>query len=277
MSSLLKIYYSKVDVLENTQTFDSMLSEIAKIPSDKRIFPGDNFYMENLEYNSSLKLWFGTLDKIRMKNLPSAGNIVKGESKPVNLLDDEGIQETTTFLYDEKLKLILFQKTQYGPSIKQLSEYFAFLINTGPIEFAPILRNDVLDTFNKMDTIYYLEISAAKDDFRTVAAASSSTTDFVSAFNQSQCTKGALTLWADKKAGIPLAKELASMFRKNANKVIVKGSNKEGVEDVLDLIEFKLTVSHDILDDRIISYKDKKDGLRKAYHEQKEYVRTFYP
>ena len=271
-----KVSFFQVNMQKNSETFEDYLQRIQALKQEERTETQKNVRVDNLSFDDCKKLWTGAITKIRMESLPERMNQKTGACSSLPISDDEGIAETTAFLFDPAINILLTQRSSYGPRESVLAEYVQKKCNSLPFEINVVLKKDMYERLKNVATLYRLECATAKlspDAFSSNKSAGSflrslGTTDYVS-IN--------LILTAEKKQGLaPWIKDLALLLIKNISgrykKLRIGSTFTDGSTDILDLLSAKkeeiISLERDSF--RTISFITRKGILSTAYATNKE-------
>ena len=272
-----KVNFFQVDLMHNDGSFADLLTRAANLSEDQRN-ANDDIRLDNVEFDDRIRVWFGALIKIRMTNLPEKINQISGQRDLLPISDDEGIAEMSAFLYDPQINIILIQKSQFGPSISKLSDFFAEKFLTLPMDFRVILKTDVLEKLQRMDKLYRFELKAARlrpDLF----ANSRSVSGLLNSLGNTGYAKLDIKLSADKRTGLArwlknFANTLATgISAEGIDRVKVGVTYRDGGGDMLDLLQCKMEeeVSLDNVP-RTILFAARKEALYRIYTRTRGYL-----
>lgn len=241
MSKNMNISFFQVSMGMNAANLSDCFEKL--LEKEKFTFTDKGLHFHGLICKQGLYL--GSISKIRMNALPERINSKTLQSGEIPLNKEDGLAESTAFLYDPRINIILAQKSQHGPSISNLTVVFENQLGALPIEFDVVIKKDALKKLNDMNEIKKIVFRIAKpapdciiDNANASALLDSifSTGSINSEVKLSAGRKGTLTKWI---------KDLAYHLTHNENlfnteKIIVTGCNEEGERDTLSLLKWKL-------------------------------------
>ena len=282
MKKKFKVLFFQVDMGLNRSTFADLLQRIQILSPEERTAESKNLRLDKIEKDELTKVWYGTLTKIRMDNLPEKMNHKTGESSDLLINDDEGIAEMSAFLFDPEVNLLLVQRSTYGPSETAFSEYFHEKCTTSPIAMNIILKRDVLEKLRNMQILYKFECKMAKP-VADVFVNDSSVTNFLNSLGTTEYADVEIILSADKSTGLASwIKKFATLLSQNITgrykRLKVGGISSDGTQDFLDLLQCKKEELVEIERDsfRTISFTTRKNVLKEAYSDTKEEMYEMY-
>lgn len=264
--------------LSFSSTFEELLDLAGGLDPADRV--SKDIRLDNVSHDCITNVWYGSLTKIRMTNLPEKINHDNGILSPLPIEEDEGIAEIAAFLYDPVIRILLIQKSQYAPQISYLENYLQEKFASLPIDFKIVLNNDTLQKLQSMHILYRFELNAARLS-PAAFASNASATAFLETLNTTNCYNADIKFSAKK--GNPLAgwiKSFAMLLTGNmtehVSRVKVGGFYENGKSDVLDLLNCKREETVRMNCSRTISFETRKSILATAYRKNKKDLYELY-
>ncbi len=145
-------------------SFKEILKQVYSLSIQDRILQKDDFPVWLHEASIEDQYIAGDIIRLRMKNLPSKGNL-SGIINNLDFKNDEGISEHTAVFYHIDTHVLLLQKVQGGVDIGKFTNYFEEILNnTINIIDKPILDIDVIRRLDKVKDIRSYEVKFARPD-----------------------------------------------------------------------------------------------------------------
>lgn len=275
-----KVLFFQVNTLQNPRNFEDFLKNLQRLPDDERTSKR-GIRLDNVMFDSQINVWYGALTKVRMDNLPEKINQKNGKLAPLPITAEEGIAEMTAFLYVPDIKILLIQKSQYGPLVTALAEYFQEKFAALPIDFRIVLRNDALQKLKSMCTVHLFELKTARIE-PDAFSSDESAINFLQSLYTSDCLKIDLCLRTDKKSSlagwiITFAQQLCGLSDR-VKRIKIGGMYEDGRSDLLDLLQYKReeVVNLTLPSIRTISFENRKSALAQAYIRNNEDLHKLY-
>jgi hypothetical protein len=158
----INIDFYKARIPSSWPSLEDLMKQVDEISSSDQKTVSINSFPVRLErLETSENIWEGDMVRIQMNELPDIAK-VSGGSQPINVEDDEGLGESTAFLYDAKLQVLVIQRTVSGVSATTFSKYFNhFIDEAGDIGLQVILELDVIQRLNSFNLARRLDIRVA--------------------------------------------------------------------------------------------------------------------
>jgi hypothetical protein len=143
-------------------SFEEVLKACSAKPDDEsRSLDGKTDAIRLQFVRESSSFWSGELMRIRMDESFKKANI-KGRVEAIEFDEDEGLGEETAFLYDPQLNVLVFHEHRGGVTLTHSAKYFKVMAQMKSVEFAPLLKSDVLDRIANMGVIRRFIVHMAK-------------------------------------------------------------------------------------------------------------------
>jgi hypothetical protein len=159
----MKIDYYQVDVsATGRMSFENLLVGLNEVPDNEqrnKEINGCPVRLSDFEdTNGFIKL---DMTKIRMDQVPLVAGL-NGDSREIELDEDEGIGEESAYLYNKDLNLLVAQRNRYGVSPSVFASYIQRVMNLdGPVAFDPVLTPNAYQRLQTMPVIRKFEIKIA--------------------------------------------------------------------------------------------------------------------
>lgn len=269
-----------------TQDFQTILAQTAAAQGEQRVEKIDDvpFRLQELRRENT-SLIEGDLCRIRMDQLPVKTSL-DGAQHPVECEDDEGIGESTAFLYYRPRRVLVLQRNRFGVSSAKFARYFERRIQSDDqIELLPIMSQDAMTRLLSMKrvTCFRLKFAGVRDtalkrsnsslnqlfDLSEQLAAPVVSVDF----SVGRQRKRSLDLEPIKK----LCKDVVRFIQRStidADRIEVVGSDGAGEREVLDLLKDRIqeTVEVHVSEDRTLTFDNRINGLHEAWNRAKSEI-----
>lgn len=232
--------------------FSEVLTDIAalKLISDRtRNIHGSYYQLSQLERTG--RQWIGSLMKIRMDELPVVAEL-SGETRRLELREDQGLGDYTSFVYTELFGVIVVQRNFQAARPGTVEHFLGLLGGVDEVEFAAVLRPDALTKLNGMKIVRRLEVSLATPNPEVFQGIDDAVEDVLHASQRVGAAhidlsmgmghaKGSMNVGVVRK----IARDLATRFKSkgaDVQRIQIKGS--QGFTDepmeTIDLLESRL-------------------------------------
>lgn len=278
---------------EEPRSFPEILTDLSKIPdSDARNMLWDKNPIRFTSLNcSATGLWEGDLVKIRMDYIPPKAS-KNGGIEPIELEDDEGIGEETAFLYDPVYNILALQRNRYAVGETAFSTYVQTKMDTrGGVELEPVLRADARERMKSISLVRSFRVKFARPT--NLASMVSKDVAGLDAFMKEMERFGGNALYVTfsmgrRKGGMDLPEILRvarAIWKKQDNDeespiegLEVDGIDADGKKDVLDLLEFKLVSTEEIVvpASRSFDYKLRRPALYRRWKDRSEEIKKLF-
>lgn len=238
---------------ESDRTIEGALAELAAMSSIRAVWLGSHRYeLRNVKRQGGFVR--GALAKFRLDDLPHAGR-VGGAERELDLADDEGLLEKNHFLFDERRKVLAFQRNGNASRVGQLGKYLTELFGE-TIEFDPVVQKDALARLMKGDLeARVMELSFARPTNADVFPENDFNEDILKVLGKSGAARAQIRLSSDKRAVDDTWHHLNSVVKDFARDITRSGlatTARVTVDD--DGIEYPI----DLIADRVVSIQNVK-------------------
>ncbi len=250
MEKTIKIDFWQVSEGKN-KAFPAILSDLVKLPSASRIHNSkDNpIRLSKLAINK-LGLWEGDMVRIRMDYVPPKAKIAGGIT-PLKLANDEGIGEETAFLFDPKLNILVTQRNRYSVSANALASYiFEKAKLPDFVVFAPIIRAEAFEKLRKMTSVRKFQVNFARiTNIAPLKNIDAGVGQMVSILENYGGFAGNIAVSMGHFQGELLTNQIIGTAKRllgiqstenQVSKIIVNGRDENNVQEILDLLDYRL-------------------------------------
>ncbi|MGE3548980.1 MAG: DUF6731 family protein [Geobacter sp.] len=144
------------------RTFEAILCEINDLQGENRVFDTGQYPLRLQDVRrQNAGYYIGDIAKIRMNDIPDKMKLT-GETEPIELEDDQGLGEVTSFLFNPALNLLVLLRNRYAVTATGFAHYFQ---NKGAIHgeliLDPILEAAALQKLARMGVVKKFELGIA--------------------------------------------------------------------------------------------------------------------
>lgn len=232
----------------------------------------------NQQYGNPWPIYIGELLKIRTKNLPNAATI-NGAVSPLSLNPDQGVCESTVFLYDPAKHCIGLVRTNFFRSPINIIDiaYKAQATTPGLIEIKPIIQPQSINTMGSVKK-FELSVDIPFGQSLTPAANDQDETLAANILNQhNQFNGGKITISIKSRRGGPalILNSIKSLFTGTTklsqrqllslDDMEIAGIDTNGNKAVLDLLNHIISAPANYPDSRVVTFTQQISALIPAY------------
>jgi hypothetical protein len=251
-----KIFYYKTRVRAESASFTDMLRKVSKLDVSERVYDyaGQQTILETFWREDHV---LGKITILREDGLPSIGTRNTLVSRPIDLRDNEGIQEVSHFVFLPAKSLLAFEYNHPGPRVTVLFKAVNDLYNqyfTNPNNTPVIATFDYIDRGGTLDRIDHAKgIKAIEATFTTAQLSTNNNAGLIKTIHQisdiGQTKTISIVLKGEKGSRNPImgVSDLVNKFLPNReqslpdfDKLRVKIINPVGAVEVIDLFEDKV-------------------------------------
>lgn len=294
----MKVDFYQVEMPDGEEFKDALTTAKGIKPTgDARVRTIEGIPYRLLNLSSNNKTWEGDACRIRMNDVPMIASVKVSTTKDVPLTTDQGIAESTAFLYDEETNVLAIQSTRFGVSASRLGMFLGELAGLPElITLSTVFREDASKELLRMKDHRKILVRFAgiknprliTDNRPSVAQAVELLKGATAPHLEIAISVGHSPSPLDPRAVL----ESAKTFLKWAKGTIDGGAQSKGevvealkvvgaidsdTTEELNLLEFKMTEEEDVPVDKKtkrLLYADRKKVLRSAFdRRQKELKR----
>jgi hypothetical protein len=145
-------FYQPFVLSQPPKTFLEVLQSINALPDDEtRTFAKKNFHpvrIQNLQQWNGF--WWGQAMRIRMNEEMQRAKL-NGEVKEIEFADDEGLGESSSFLYHPGTNIFILQEVHGAVSRTAFSVYLKAIGQVSRIELRPAINPDALTRIERLN------------------------------------------------------------------------------------------------------------------------------
>lgn len=281
----IKIGFYQPTVLNKPpKTFTELLQGIQDLPDDEtRTFSKRNFHpvrIQNLQQWNGF--WWGDAMRIRM-NAEIQRAKLSGAVREIEFDDDEGVGESSAFLYHPGTNMLVLQELHGAVSRTSFAVYLKAIGQVGKIELRPAINPDALQRIERLEVkelrIRMARIFHTPDNvaerlstglFRSLDALDAGGATIV----VKPAPKGRLAKVGQFITELMAADETNGLDLEN---VSVTGNDDEEIR-VIDLLEDRLvtTVEIELGNGRRPDAAQRRDALRNAWDRHEDFIQATY-
>ncbi|PLS80774.1 hypothetical protein CYG49_04070, partial [Candidatus Saccharibacteria bacterium] len=118
-----KIYFLKV--LSEGRSFDEILSAIDELDGDdmysREEGRDERLFLRSFEQKNDM--YRGSIARLRLNGLPSLGQLHARDTRLLQVAEDEGLVETTHFIFFKTSGILAIEYNHYGPRASALDSH----------------------------------------------------------------------------------------------------------------------------------------------------------
>lgn len=287
----MKIDFFLVEVPEDV-VFADILSKVSHLRSNdvRRAQEVDGIPYRMHELRKAGHLWEGDMMRIRMNDIPVIASL-DGKVEEVDLDDDEGIGEETSFLYDEQTHVLAFQRNRFGMTPQKFGRYFEVFEGLDePIIPTMVLDPNVAVELARVRVVRKLQLRfAGIRNPKLVTEHGPNAIDAIKLLDGESPVVDITLAMGHERGSLPLraAIESAKKFFRWAegrgeaqvDTVKVIGTFDDDSPADIDLLAFRMVETHDVEPDRRsrrLLYGDRKAALRAAFNHRKGQLNNLF-
>jgi hypothetical protein len=278
-------FYQPTVFSQPAKTFQQVLESINSLPDDetRTLSSKRNFHpvrLQNLQQWNGF--WWGQAMRIRMHEEMQRAKL-NGEVRDIEFADDEGLGESSAFLYHPGTNMLIFQEVHGAVSRTAFSVYLKEIGQVTKIDLRPAINPDALARIERLEvkkiTIRMAQIHNANDRGSNRLAAGFFR--FLGALNAGGVNMVVKPERDGLLARIPeLLRELLTANEQEdlaLERVSVTGTDDEE-ETVIDLLADRLVTTEEIEvgTGRRPSAAQRRDALWNAWNRSEQIIRRLY-
>lgn len=287
-AKLLNIDFYRVKVEDKSnRTFVDLLEEMNKMPDDAcraQHRTDDAVRLQVLKKGHTY--WRGDMLRIRMNESPVKAKL-SGETKEIDLDEDEGLGEETAFMYHIPTGILVLQRNRIGVSASAMAKYFRILCKAKAVTLECILKEDALKRISQMETIRTFEIHfAGVDSGQSLKGKGHAAKTMYSMLSEFQAPNASIKLSVGRKKGTlqNVVSAITDLFGdqstpSDVKRVVVIGKDDDDADKTfIDLLQDRLTelVVLDDADGGRISSVQRFKAITTAWDRHKDYLEAQY-
>lgn len=162
ITKTLKFDFYQIRLPQTEQrSFEAILNEINVLQGEQRVFDTGQYPIRLQTVTQRGGYYIGDIAKIRMNDIPDKMKL-SGETEPIELEDDQGLGEITSFIFNPALNVLVLLRNRYAVTATGYAHYFQ---NKGTVHgeliMDPILETSALQKLARMGIVKKFELSVA--------------------------------------------------------------------------------------------------------------------
>lgn len=275
----LKFDFYQVHLPQAEQrSFELILNGINGFQGESRVFNTEQYPVRLQSITSRGGYYIGDIAKIRMNDIPDKMKL-SGETEAIDLEDDQGLGEVTSFIFNPALNLLVLLRNRYAVSATGFAHYVQ---NKGSVHgeliLRPILEPSALQKLARMGIVKKFELGVTAPGnaqiYRDLGLQPLAVLDLMDAAPKVNIDIS-LMMDRDKQRTFSIAnvcRTAMNLLSQNTNneitKLVVSGmDNPDEPRQVVDLLEEVMVEKEDIIlrNQRRISDSDRHHALTTVY------------
>jgi hypothetical protein len=245
-------FYQVVMPQDSCPTFEGILSQIFTLEGRERLYlvADHHIRLHNLSNGASYLL--GDVARIRMNDIPDKMRL-SGETEPLELDEDEGLGEVTSFIYHPVTRVIMMMRNRNAIGVAGLGRYVENLGRVEGIQFNHVLQVEAYRRLEQLTTIQRLDLEVAAPGngtiFQDMGLSPEIATDLIGLSPHVRLSLSFSTGY-DREVSLPrrAIERIVTLFRDRRTvadnetmSLIVSGREDNSKKEVIDLFEDVLT------------------------------------
>lgn len=258
MIKTLKFDFYQVTMPQtDPRTFTAVLDSINNIEGENRVYDTGQYPIRLQTITRRPAYFIGDVARIRMNDIPDKMKL-SGETEPIELDDDQGLGEITTFIYNPNISLLVLLRNRYAVTATGFAHYFQFKGNiNGELVLHPLLETAALQRLARMRIVKKFEMGVTAPGnaqiYENLGLRPQAVLDLMNAAPKARVDI-TFMMDRDRDASFPLAavqRVARSLVDLNANNEIVKlvisgKDNPDEPREVVDLLEEVIVEKEDV-------------------------------
>lgn len=162
MEKVLKYDFYEIIMPEEDQTpFETILQSVNELQGAARTFDNGSYHVQLIALHRRGGYFLGDLARIRMNDIPDKMRL-NGERQTIELDDDQGLGELTSFIYNPAIRALVFMRNKFSVSASGFASYFQNLGHIqGVMYLEHILETDAYRKLARMTSSSKFEVGFA--------------------------------------------------------------------------------------------------------------------
>jgi len=280
----LKFDFYQVDMPQtDPRPFETVIDTINNLQGADRVYNTDKYPIRLQTVNRRPAYYIGDIAKIRMNDIPDKMKL-SGETEPIDLDDDQGLGEITSFIYNPDIRLLVLLRNRYAVSATGFAHYYQFKGNiNGELILRPLIETAALQRLTQMGIVKKFELGLAAPGnaqiYQTLGLRPQAVLDLMDVAPK---VKVDISFMMDRERNstfsLAAVQRIAgNLINLNNNNEIVKLSisgkdNPDESTDVLDLLEEIIVEKEDvnIRNERRITEVDRHHAITTVYQRREQ-------
>jgi hypothetical protein len=287
---IVKIDFYRVDTSNvGGLPFEDLLADLAAIPDNDQRNEEISGYPVRLSQSDTTRDYVKLdMTKIRMDEVPLVAGL-DGDSREIELDDDEGIGEESAYLYHKDLGLLVAQRNRYGVSPSVFASYIQRKLDLeGPVAFDPVLTPNAYQRLQTMPVMRKFEIKlAGVNNPEMMVGADESLGYAMNRLAEYEAPNAYITFSMGHQHGslnvqriLDAARSWLNLSDQNPNRVTalrVSGQDPDNEGEMIDLIADRFMDERTVTQDgRYVSWGTRITALMNSYRANQNELRTIF-
>lgn len=162
MEKILKFdFYQVVMPEEERSPFESILKVVNDLDGTARTYDNGEYHVRLVGLVQRPGYFLGDIARIRMNDIPDKMKL-SGEREIIELDDDQGLGEITSFIYNPALRALAFMRNRLAVTATGFANYFQNLGRIQGVLFLQhLLEVDAYQRLTRMNIVHKVEIAFA--------------------------------------------------------------------------------------------------------------------
>ncbi|MFA6412382.1 MAG: DUF6731 family protein [Syntrophales bacterium] len=282
-------FYQVIMPSDSAITFGDMLDKINALEGKARLYASGSYPIRLQYLNHGPSDFLGDIARIRMDDIPPKMKL-SGETEVLDLDDDEGLGEITSFIYHSATSILMLMRNRNAVSISGLANYVEYIFEIRGIKFQPILHEEAYKRIENLLKIQRFDLEVAGPGngkiFQDMGLSPEVALDLMDHSPRVRISI-AFSTGYDRDLSLPkkIIMSIAEKFQKRkaedeaeSRSLIISGRDDMYEKEVIDLFDNYLTDSYDIQlkEQRIITDDQRRHVTRKIWESHRERLLQTY-
>jgi len=232
-------------------TFENALLEIHKLNGKARVHHNGDYPVRLQTLGKHQDVYIGDIARIRMNDIPDKLKL-SGEREEIELDDDQGLGEITSFLYHPETSVLMLIRNRNAVSLSAFSDYLAAKQPLHGVKYDLILQEEAYERLQKFKRIGRVDLEVAAPGnakiFKHLDLSPKGLADLMNTTPRVRMSY-AFSMSHDRDNSLPksIISDIASkvmsfsLNKKEDIKMVVSGNEKDMEKEVIDLFTDALT------------------------------------
>lgn len=232
-------------------TFEKALLEIHKLTGKARVHHNGDYPVRLQTLGKHQDTYIGDIARIRMNDIPDKLKL-SGEREEIELDDDQGLGEISSFLYHAETSVLILLRNRNAVSLSAFSEYMSAKQSLHGVKYDLILQEEAYERLNKFKRIGRVDLEVAAPGnakiFKSLDLSPKGLADLMNTAPRVRLSY-TFSMAHDRENSLPksiigdiAAKVMSfSLNKKEDIKMVVAGNEEDMEKEVIDLFTDALT------------------------------------
>lgn len=245
MEKVLKFDFYQVVMPDVEQrSFESIVDEIGALEGVARTFDNGEYHVRLVAIGQQQGYYRGDVARIRMNDIPDKMKL-SGEREAIDLADDQGLGEITSFIYNSQLRVLVLMRNRFAITASGFANYFQNMGRMqGVLQLEHILEADAYQRLARMNLAHKVELGIAAPGngaiFDDLGLRPQSLAELIDVAPKVRMDF-TISMDRDRNASLPLRavrSMITAVTRQHAGEVVnLVVSGKESPEQRLDIVD----------------------------------------